>query len=186
MGAFPQEISTPRLTLRSFGRTDAAALHLAFDESDAHLRPWIRLPDALPSIAVVEQRLARFQSWYRADERYHLAIVQRVNGFLLGSVILCPDEGGREMDVSYWLRHDQTGRGFAMEAVGAASEAAFHLPWIRRLNIFCQRKNFRAARVAARLGYVRAAEAGDIVRWERRRPPISAGTTETNGHSSSV
>jgi len=162
------EISTPRLTLRAFGSADAPALHRAFIESEVHLRPWIRLPDALPSLETLEARLARFQAWFRADERYHFAVVRRACGSFVGSVILCPDRD--EMDLSYWLRHDQTGQGFAMEAVGAVGEVALRRPQTRRLNIFCQRHNFRSARVAARLGFVRAAEAGNIVRWELTRP----------------
>jgi ribosomal-protein-serine acetyltransferase len=167
MGSFPVSISTPRLLLRGLGPTDAPALARAFAESETHLRPFIGLPETLMPLDALVRRLARFQRWFLDDERYHLGVISRASRDLVGSVILYPK--GTEVDVAFWLRHDQVGHGFATEAVRAAGNAAFANPTVRRLNIFCRKKNFRSAALAARLGYVRAGERDDVVRWELAR-----------------
>src|SRR5688572_30540286 len=116
MGTFPTRIDTPRLTLRPFERGDAAALLAAFTDSEHHLRRWFALPEH-PTLADLESRIDRFGDWFRAGDRYHLAAVTRDEGELVGSVVLHPHPLHESYELTFWLRHDRCGQGFATEAV---------------------------------------------------------------------
>src|SRR4030095_7576851 len=111
--ALPPEISTPRLVLRRWRKTDAAVLKSALDANLAHLQAW--LPGAMPRpspLDVLEERLDLFARQFDAGEQWLFGIWSRPGGELLGGTGLHPCIGEDGLEMGYWLQRQETGRGF--------------------------------------------------------------------------
>jgi len=78
-----------------------------------------------------------------------------------------------EIEIGYWIRVDETGRGYASEAARAAFELASGLPHVSRLTIRCDERNVPSAAIPRRLGFRLASttfEADRLQTWEVRAP----------------
>lgn len=87
----------------------------------------------------------------RADFRYHLF---DHTGRLVGSTGLHRIKWTvPRFEIGYWLRTQETGKGYAAEAVRALSRVSFQQLGVRRLDIRCDDRNLASAAVAERCGY---------------------------------
>ncbi|MCY4106435.1 MAG: GNAT family N-acetyltransferase [Chloroflexi bacterium] len=87
-----------------------------------------------------------------------LFLFRRSDGHFLGASGFhdCVWEVPR-LEIGYWLRHSEQGRGYMTEAVRAISEVAF-LQWrAQRLSIACDASNAASQRVAERCGFAHEA-----------------------------
>src|SRR5262245_1970063 len=125
MPAPPIEIRTTRLVLRPWRGADAIAMSPILERNQAHLSPWI--PERVWKPAPVDAlalRLAGFAADFDADREWRFGIFTRDDQKLLGEVGLFPRSAtGRvpfpdsdRVELGYWIRSDETGRGFVTEA----------------------------------------------------------------------
>jgi RimJ/RimL family protein N-acetyltransferase len=162
MALLPLEIRTTRLLLRPWCCEDAASLCPILEANWDHLRWWIPARIATPAPApVLAERLAGFASDFAADREWRFAMLTRDDGKLLGEVGLFPrSAAGRvpapdadRAELGYWLRVDETGRGFATEAAMALASAAAAIPRFSHLEIRCDPRNVASAAIPKRLGF---------------------------------
>lgn len=158
----PDTIRTPRLTLRQWGRDDAAALSAAVTESLEHLRPW------MPWIAVepitIAQRVALIDHWHADWERGgDLVTGIFSDGTVVGSSGLHRRRGPGVLEIGYWVHVDHIGRGIATEAARALTTAAFTVAEIERVEIHHDKANVASEGVPRRLGYTMLDESPDAV-----------------------
>lgn len=145
---------TARLRIRGWAPADAAALKPAIDGSLAELQRWMAWARNEPSeLAVLEERLARFQAEFAAGTNWACGIFLRSSGEVLGGVSLLPRIGPGALELGYWLRNGCTGRGYATEAAAALTWVGLAMPDIERIEIRCDPENRPSAAVPARLGY---------------------------------
>jgi RimJ/RimL family protein N-acetyltransferase len=145
---------TARLLIRGWTPADAPALKAAIDGSLAELKRWMRWARDEPSeLAVIEERLARFQSEYAAGTHYPCGIFASSGDDLLGGVALIPRIGPGALELGYWLRNDCTRRGYATEAAAAMTRVGLEMPGIERVEIRCDPENRASWAIAERLGY---------------------------------
>ena len=59
------------------------------------------------------------------------------------------------VELGYWIRADQTGKGYATEAVAALTKHALRISGVTRVQIDCDPRNTRSIRVPIKLGFRR-------------------------------
>jgi len=158
----PIEILTVRLLLRPWRAEDAGALAPVLEANRDHLAPWIPARVATPAaVPVLAERLAGFAADFTADREWRFGMFTLREGKLLGEVGLFPRAAtGRvpfaeadRVELGYWLRGDETGRGFVTEGARAVLTVASHIPRFSRAEIRCDSRNAPSAAVPPRLGF---------------------------------
>lgn len=154
MRDFPDEFETERLVIRSPMPGDGKEKRQAVSESLSRLEPWLHWAqqEPTPEESEVEVRQARVRFLERTD--LQMLLFDRENGGLVGGSGLHRIEWEvPKFEIGYWCRSRFEGRGYVTEAVrGISGFAARHLG-ARRLEIRCDSRNLRSARVAERAGF---------------------------------
>jgi RimJ/RimL family protein N-acetyltransferase len=158
----PYEFHTDRLLIRRWRPEDADALEPVLAANVDHLAPWIpwRVAEPLPARQLAE-RLEEYAAAFDADREWRYGIFDSATRRLLGDVALFPRNAtGRvpfdladHVEMGYWLRADESGRGYATEAARAALGVALALPRMRRVMIRCDERNLVSAAIPHRLGF---------------------------------
>jgi RimJ/RimL family protein N-acetyltransferase len=131
MPAFPSEIRTERLLLRPWRGDDADALHPILVANYEHLAPWIPPRVATPApVPALTERLTGFGlnsplivSGGSQYSRSTAALLGEVDlPFAVCNVAIMPRGlgPGDRAEIEPWLRVDETGNGFALEAARVA------------------------------------------------------------------
>ncbi len=164
--AFPSDLRTARLLLRSWGAADAAELLPILEANRAYISPWIpaRVADPAP-VPALAQRLAGFAAEFAAGREWRFAMFALDGGRLLGEIDLFPrnDTGRVALDAAdraelgYWLRRDAIGCGLVTEGARAVLAAAATIAQFSQVEIRCDARNAPSVAVARRLGFTQAA-----------------------------
>ena len=149
-----EEIRTARLLIRCKRAADAPLLKRAVDSSLDHLRAWMPWAMYEPSeLWVIEERIARFQREFVSGVDRSYGIFNAEETEILGGLGLHPGEFPGTFELGYWLRADAIGQGLATEAAAALTRAAFAELGAKRIEIRCDPRNLRSARIPERLGF---------------------------------
>lgn len=154
MLSFPESFETPRLTIRAPRWGDGAAVNEAIRESVEQLRLWLPFAENIPSLEESEAnaRKARLQFLERTDMMLHLR--DRFTDEFVGSSGLHRiDWNARCFEIGYWIRTSRAGEGLMTEAVRGIEQFAISYLEANRLEIRCDARNVRSAKVAERAGY---------------------------------
>jgi RimJ/RimL family protein N-acetyltransferase len=161
----PSEIRTARLLLRPWRADDAPVLLPILEANREHLGPWIPARVAEPApIPVLGERLAGFADDFVANREWRYGMFSIDDDKMLGEVGLVPrspagrvqfDDADR-VEVGYWVRADETGRGYVTEAARAVLDVVSAIPQFTRIEIRCDARNGPSGSVAQRLGFALA------------------------------
>jgi RimJ/RimL family protein N-acetyltransferase len=173
--ALPGRVDLPDCTLRPWSAADAAALRIALNASDAHLRtftPWV-VDGRVPGVSLAD-RLAQHAADFESGKEWVYGMFSADGAEVLGGCGLYPRVGPTAVEVGYWLAVGHTGRGLATRAAAALTRLAFVDPTIDQVEIHCDRRNTASARVPERLGYrIMEPPSGhaesNLVMWRLRR-----------------
>lgn len=150
----PARIETARLTIRCWTEDDAVLLRNAIDSSLDHLRRW--MPWALnepSSIEDTRDRLRGYQTRFEAGEDFTYGLFSRDESEVIGGSGLHPRIGEGGLEIGYWIRANQAGKGFATEAVKTLSEIGLSASGISKVQIMCDPENTASRRIPEKLGY---------------------------------
>lgn len=142
------------ILLRPFRSADCPGVREAIDESLAEVQQWLPWGSEEPSSA---ERLAARIDKYAAEcdsgTAWRLALVDETSGRFLGSGALLPYSGPASLEVGYWIRNSEAGRGLATRAAAALIRYAFRERAIERMELWTRPGNAPSAAVARRLGF---------------------------------
>ena len=162
MDCLPSFAESARLTIRQWTDDDAAVMEAAIEASLGHLRPW--MPWAAEHPASRQDQLARIRRWRTERERGSDSVFGLFrDGVVVGAAGLHRRFGPGAVEIGYWIHVDHIRRGYATEAAGALTAAAFAVPHIERVEIHTDKANIASAGVPRRLGFVLAGESPDEV-----------------------
>ncbi len=182
--SIPDLIRTERLVLRPWRVEDAPVMKSLIDENLAHLQAWMPWAMTEPSpLEEITARITHFAAEFAAGNEWVFAIFRRDDDLALGGTGLHRRIGDDGLEIGYWIRADQTRRGFAREAAAALTRTAFLQPSVQRVQIRCDPKNVASAAVPRRLGYTHvetlpadtttpAGDPRDTMVWELRRSQL--------------
>lgn len=169
------------LVLRTVRINDAAAVAQAVRESLDHLLPWMPWAGEESTQEAFQRtriRGARHKAQHRHEWQYGL--FPRDESSLFGAFGLMADKWPGTVEIGYWVRVDQIGRGLATRASRALTNASLALDGVRKVCIRCDEANVRSASVPRALGFSLArtetrepeapAECGRLMVWERTIP----------------
>lgn len=161
----PPEVRTARLLLRPWQADDAEALLPVLEANREHLGPWIprRVSDPAP-VPVLSQRLTGFGDDFAANREWRFGMFSPDQRRVMGEVGLFPRAAsGRvpfadadRVELGYWLRADETGNGFVIEAARAVLAEAATVARFSHVEIRCDARNAPSVAVARRLGFLLA------------------------------
>lgn len=148
----PELITSDRLDLRAPALDHLAPLSRAVLESLAELAVWMPWATENYDDGAEENLRGAIAAFVtRTDLRYH--VFDRT-GRLVGSVgYHRMNWAVPRMEIGYWLRTGETGKGYATEATRALAKVAFEEFGARRLDIRCDDSNVASAAVAERCGF---------------------------------
>jgi RimJ/RimL family protein N-acetyltransferase len=167
----PQMVDAGRLVLKRWEPAWAEQTATAVLESLPELKPF--LPWATDDYTVEDSR--GFLEMSVADWAKGTAFnygIFTAGGEILGGIGMMTRMGPGVLELGYWLRTSQTGRGYMTEAVEALTRVAFTLPGIERVAIRHDVTNAASAAVAVKAGFV------EVTRIERE--PKAPGETGTD------
>jgi len=156
-------VHTPRLLLRCWQHDDAPLLKEAVDESLPELRQWMPWAATEPSpLGSFVERIEKFRRAFVEGRDWTYGVFDAGGTRVIGGAGLhARSEPGR-LEVGYWVRSTDTGKGLATEAAAALVERAFSLHGVGAVEIRCDARNAASAAVPRRLGFRLAATlAGD-------------------------
>lgn len=137
----------PRLTLRSWRRTDAD--QVAEIMADPTMHEFLALPDPY-TIDDARHFVRELGIRGRTEGRaLHNAVIERSSGRLVGSATL---HLGGDPEIGYWVAPAARGHGYAAEATGLLAGWAFGIG-VRRVRLLCDVRNLASARTALAAGF---------------------------------
>jgi RimJ/RimL family protein N-acetyltransferase len=143
-----------RLLLRPFRPDDLLDLRQAIDESLGEVQRWLPWGAEEPSsLEHLGRRIDKYATECAAGIAWRLALVDDTDGRLIGSGALLPYPGPGALEVGYWIRKGDAGRGLATRAAAALVRHAFRDSRIERMELWTRPGNDASAAVARRLGF---------------------------------
>lgn len=145
---------TRRLLLRPFRRRDVGPLHEAIEVSLADLQPW--LPWVEGYDRGVAQRFIRESVAAWADRRAYDFTVRTLTdpGRHIGNVSLWATSPQNKIgEVGYWIRSDETGKGYGAEATMRAVQIGFEEMRLHKIQLRIAVGNVRSERIAQSLAF---------------------------------
>jgi RimJ/RimL family protein N-acetyltransferase len=144
----PQELTSPRLSLRRFVPADGAGLHAYLSRPEAvEFEPY----------GVIDRSEADAWAAQRAADPAFWAICLRPDGELIGNLYLArvPPDEWRTWELGYVLHPDHWGRGYASEAATRLLDECFRAWSAHRVVAYCDVENAASWRLLERLGFRR-------------------------------
>lgn len=155
IAALPEIVlSTARLHLRPFAASDLNAVQEIYHDPvmTQYLyngAPW--------DCARIRLEMTRFLKPHDRPDYAPLAVIERSTGKLIGDAGLMAWSiaGKPEVELSYTIRQDRWGQGYATEAAGAVRDWAYGTLGLTRLVALIRPENAPSIRIALKLGFLR-------------------------------
>lgn len=152
----PESFESNRLIIRAPLWEDGIMVNEAIKESINELQPWMPWAQQIPTIEESEiiSRQGRVHFLERSDLRLYL--IHKTSGQFIGSSGLHRiDWQVRNFEIGYWISTPFSGQGYITEAVESITNFAIHELQANRIEIRCDSRNVRSARVAERSGFTK-------------------------------
>jgi ribosomal-protein-serine acetyltransferase len=159
MSLLPDRVSNSQLELRRWSLDDLGALLAAVEASFNELHTWMIWAATMPTRSQMYDVIADDVKRFDNNERWQFFIFERPTGELVGAAGLHQRGELDELEIGYWIRSDRTRRGYATQAAGLLTTAAFDASSdIARVNISMDATNHASAAVPMKLGFIRQGE----------------------------
>jgi RimJ/RimL family protein N-acetyltransferase len=150
----PEQLQTPRMLMRFPSAGDGALINPAIRESIVALQAW--MPWATPTPEVQDTEVWCRQAAAKAllRQEFHWLMLRCDDGHYLGTCGLHHiDWNVPKVEIGYWIRTAESGKGYITEAVHAITQFAFEQLKAIRVEIHCDDRNPRSGAVAQRAGF---------------------------------
>jgi ribosomal-protein-serine acetyltransferase len=161
MTKFPLPIVTERLLLRKpieGYTTDALEYVEAVTESIQELRPWLAWAQFVPTVYQAEEYIRDCcANWITKNNNnigLSLWIIEKSTNIFVGHIVMWNiDWYIPKIELGFWMRTSQIGKGYITEATNALTQYCFLQLGVNRLEIRCEIKNEHAQTVPKKLNY---------------------------------
>lgn len=145
------QLSTPRLVLREFRRSDLPAIHEYAGDPEVVAYTDFGPNDLDASAGFLEDAIQAAQASPRV--RYALAVALLGTDAVIGAVELrVVRERDRQGDMGYVLRRSAWGQGYGTEAASAVLRFGFAELNLHKITATCDPENLASARVLVKIG----------------------------------
>ncbi len=150
-------ILTPRLLIRCPQPADAFALHVAIQQSLAHLAPWMEWAHEAASLQDRVDYLLTTRGNFDLGIDFGYLIFNHDESDLIGGTGLHTRLGKEAREIGYWIHKAHINHGYATEAAAALTRVAFEVDHVSRVEIHCSPTNIRSANIPRKLGFTHEA-----------------------------
>ena len=172
--AAPYRVETDRLVLRCPEISDLRVIHDGVVETLPALRPWMPwVADEPVSLSERARVIQRLRSGFDRGEDFTYMMFRRDSGGYVGGAGLHARVGEGGVELGYWVRSSEQGRGLAGEAASGLLRTAFEHMGVDRVEIRIERDNRPSHRVVEKLGVSKEATL-------RRRFPRAGDLRDVN------
>ncbi|HEY1095641.1 MAG TPA: GNAT family N-acetyltransferase [Alphaproteobacteria bacterium] len=161
----PMPIRTPRLVIRPPEPGMGAALHEAIQESLPELRVWMGWADKMKTVEDSEIWVRKKAADFMLREDFVLLVFDH-HDRLLGSTGFHHKTDLPLLEIGYWIRTSEMGKGYVTEWANALTRYAFEIFGVKKLRIDANSNNERSMAVAERLGF----ELEYAAKWDILKP----------------
>lgn len=152
--AWHQPLRTARLLIRGWRPGDAGMLKEAIDSSLPELVQWMPWAATEPSpLESIAERIDKFRRAFDEGRDWTYGVFDAAETRVIGGSGLHRRAEPRRLEIGYWIRSSDTGRGLATEAAAALAAAAFRLHDVDAVEIRCDPRNAASAAIPRRLGF---------------------------------
>lgn len=150
----PSEMETERLLMRCPRFGDGECVNAAVRESAAEVGRWMPWAVPTPETEATEKWCREAASKFLAREQFHFGIYLKGTDTYVGNCGIHRIIWDVPLvEIGYWLRTSECGKGYMTEAVGQLVRFAFDRLDANRIEIRVDQRNDRSGRVAERLGF---------------------------------
>lgn len=150
--SFPYQIESERLILRCYDLDDAVRVFDAIAASREHLRPWMPFADS--TLEDISAFVRRSRGKYDLMQDFVMGIFSKADGRYLGGTGLHRfDWDLGRFEIGYWLRANETGKGYVTESTWRLTSLAFETLEAQRIEIRIAPDNLASRAVPERLGF---------------------------------
>lgn len=153
-GSVSQQKNNRPLVLRPYRADDVMSVREAIDESLDQVQKWLpwgaEEPSSLEHLAA---RLGKYAAECARGTAWRLALVDAETNRFIGSGSLLPFVGPNALEVGYWVRRGESGRGLATRVAGALTRYAFRERGVEHVELWMKPGHTVSAAVARRLGF---------------------------------
>jgi len=154
----PYRIESDRLVIRCYEPRDAPLLKAAVDESIEHLLPWMPWARFEPQTVEEKVQLIRsFRGQFDLGQNYIYAVFDREETKQVGGSGLHPRANPGSLEIGYWIRAGEVGRGLATELTAVLTRVGFELCALDRVDIQVEPTNARSLAIPRKLGFTQEA-----------------------------
>jgi len=119
-----------------------------------HLRAWLPWAMSEPSsLQETRELIEQGNCKFTRGEDFMYAVFSEDESEVFGGVGLHRRAEPQCFEIGYWIRSDQTGKGYATEAVRFLVVTALDLPYVERVQIDCDPSNAASCRIPEKLGF---------------------------------
>src|SRR5438552_6553752 len=149
----PELLQSDRLELRAVKSGVGARVNEAVKESHAELSGWMPWSNPCPAPEDTEIwcRQAHSKFIARQEFNYH-AYLKGTDTFVASVGMFAFNWSVVKLEIGYWIRTRYSGQGYMTEAARAVMKLGFDFFCAQRIEIRCDERNIKSARVAERLG----------------------------------
>jgi len=174
VSALPEVLEAGLLTLVRERPDDGDEVLAAVRSSFAELQAWMDWAQTMPTRDELRALIVEGGDAHRAGASFRYLCREVGSGEVVGATGVHRTVGPGAVEVSYWVRTDRLGRGYATSAAGAVTDAALtHLADVDRVELHIDVANGASARVAEKLGY-------RVDHTERQEPCALASTGQVD------
>jgi len=149
----PELLTSERLEMRAVKTGVGARINEAVRESHAELSPWMPWANPCPAPEDTEGWCRQAHSKFIARQEFNFhAYLKKTDTFVASVGMFAFNWSVVKFEIGYWIRTGLSGQGYMTEAVRAAMKLGFDFFRAQRIEVRCDDRNVKSARVAERLG----------------------------------
>ncbi len=150
----PEMIASERVVLRRHSPEHAERMFAQIDGDRARLREYLPWVDKTLTVEDTRQYIARSMDAWKAGSVFDFGMYRLEGGDFLGNIgVHSIRWDDRVCELGYWIAGKFEGQAFVSESIMALEKAVFDLGF-HRVEIRCDPKNVRSARIPERLEYL--------------------------------
>jgi len=145
---------TQRLILQPPSSENAEEIQEAIEESFSDLHMWMKWANNLQTFDETIIHLERAGAAFKTGDDFGIhAFLKDTGRFVLSTGIHPRNWDVPSFEIGYWCRTSMQGQGYVTEAVKELTAIAFDKLLANRVEIRCDSRNKKSAKVAERAGY---------------------------------
>lgn len=152
----PEMIETSRLSLHMPQAGWGAKLHEAIVDGYEDCIKWLNWAPSPPTVETVEEECRRHHADFILRDFIRYVIVEKKTGRVVGRCAL-PSQlifwSIPQFGISYFIRRDARGLGYATEATRALTQLAFRTLGAKKVEVYCDSENYCSQNVPKKLGF---------------------------------